>query len=280
MSSLNISGKLFDLSTPKVMGIVNITPDSFYEGSRKLSKEDILSSVRKHIANGADIIDIGGYSTRPMAEVVSVEQEKNRLLNALEIIGNEFGNELVISIDTFRSEVVESIVDLWGNSFIVNDIQAAEEDKNMLEVVAKNALPYIAMHSKGNPKTMDSKNQYGNIVNDIIAFFVRKLNQLNEYSIKDVVFDVGFGFAKDIEQNYELVRRFEEFNILDVPQLVGVSRKRMICTPLEITPENALNGTTVINTLLLQKGAKILRVHDSKEAVQIINLLDKTKWAF
>ena len=280
MSSINISGRLLDISAPKVMGIVNITPDSFFEGSRKLSDEDILLSVGTHIANGAHIIDIGGYSTRPMADYVSVEQEKERILGALEVIGNAYGNDLIISIDTFRSEVVESVLDVWGNSFIVNDVQAAEFDKRMLRVVGENGLPYIAMHSKGDPHTMDNSNQYGNVVNDIIAFFVRKLSEIREYSVDDVIFDVGFGFAKNVEQNFEIVRRFEEFKVLGVPQLVGVSRKRMICESLDVKSDDALNGTTVVNTLLLQKGAKILRVHDSKEAVQIIKLLDKTKWDF
>lgn len=273
MSIINIGGKLLDLSTPKVMGIVNATPDSFFEQSRKQNSDDIIKSVSEHLINGADIIDIGGYSTRPLAEFVSEELEISRVLFALEVIGNQFGNNINVSIDTFRSAVVKEVLKNWGNGFIVNDVQAAEQDSNMLKIVSENDLPYIAMHSKGTPKTMSSMAQYDDVVNDILDYFVNKLKQLREYCIKDVIFDVGFGFAKTVDQNYELVKRFEEFDVLDTPQLVGVSRKKMICSTLNIKAEDALNGTSIVNTLLLQKGAKILRVHDSLEAKQIIEIL-------
>lgn len=280
MSIINIGGRLLDLSTPKIMGIVNATPDSFFEQSRKQNSEDIIKSVSEHLSNGADIIDIGGYSTRPMAEYVSNEQEISRVLFALEVIGNRFGDKINISIDTFRSEVVQEVLKMWGNGFIVNDVQAGEQDANMLSVVADNGLSYIAMHSKGTPQTMGSLAQYDDVVNDVLDFFVKKLKQLREYCINDVIFDVGFGFAKTMDQNYEIVRRFDEFGVLDIPQLVGVSRKKMICGALEIDSKNALNGTTVVNTLLLQKGAKIIRVHDSLEAKQIIGILNRAKWDF
>lgn len=280
MNSINIGGRLIDLSTPKVMGIVNLTPDSFFEGSRSETAKDIIENVRKHLDGGAEFIDIGGYSTRPMADFVSCEEEIKRVLFGLEVIGNEFGDDINISIDTFRSEVVKSALNVWSNGFIVNDVQAAEEDLNMLRVVSESGLPYIAMHSKGSPKTMDSLSNYADIVDDILRFFVNKLKQISEYGVNDVIFDVGFGFAKNIEQNYELIHRYEEFGVLELIGLVGVSRKRMIWKDLDVTVDNSLNGTTIVNTLLLQKGAKIIRVHDALEATQIIKLLNKSKWDF
>lgn len=280
MNNINLAGRIIEFSQPKVMGIVNATPDSFFEASQKQCNIDIVNCVSEHLKNGADIIDVGGYSTRPQADYVSPQDEISRIVVAVEAIGNEFGNGINLSIDTFRSEVVAAVVDVWGSGFIVNDVQAAEQDKNMLRIVSENNLPYIAMHSKGNPKSMDSLTDYGDVVKDVMGFFIRKLKQIYSYGIDDVIFDVGFGFAKNIEHNYELISRFDEFNVLNIPQLVGVSRKRMIWQYLDTDATHALNGTTIANMLLLQKGAKILRVHDSLEAGQIIKILNKAKWDF
>ncbi len=277
MSFLNIDGRIVDISQPTVMGIVNATPDSFWEGSRKQNAQQIVEQVAKHLENGATFVDIGGYSTRPNAEFVSPEEEAKRVVLALAAIEDNFGKDINISIDTFRSSVVKEVLKQWGRGFIVNDIQAGEQDSEMLKTVADAGLPYIAMHSKGNPKTMDSLNNYSDIVSDIMSYFVERLSKFKEYGIGDVVLDLGFGFAKNAEQNFELIRRFEEFKILDKPQLVGISRKRMIWQTLNISAAEALNGTSVLNSILLQKGASILRVHDSLEAVQAIKLISTVR---
>ncbi len=275
--TINVGGRLVDLSTTQVMGIVNITDDSFYEGSRVSNESEIESKVAEHLAAGATIIDIGGCSTRPGSEPVSTQVEIMRVLSALDVIEKRFGKDINISIDTYRSEVVRRVIDSWGRGFIVNDIEAGYNDKQMLQVVGDNALPYIAMHSRGDSKSMDSLNGYEDIVDDILHFFVERIAKMRSHGIVDIILDLGFGFAKDVSQNFELIRRFTEFGVLGYPLLAGISRKRVVWQSLELTPEDSLNGTTVLNTLLVDRGASILRVHDSKEATEAIKLINLAK---
>lgn len=270
---MNIGGKLLDLSSPIVMSIVNVTPDSFYQGSRNATKKDIIGSVRRALEEGAAIIDLGGYSSRPNADDVSTEEEARRICDALTIIKEEFG-ELFISVDTFRSEVVERAFDTYG-AFVVNDITAGHADKYMIDVVADLGLPYIAMHTVGTPQTMSNLNHYDDLMTDILKYFRERFEKFHLAGIKDIVVDPGFGFAKDTEQNFELLRRVSELSVLGKPILAGVSRKSMIWKTLKITPDEALSGTTALDWELLRQGVNILRVHDTKEAVQTIKLYNK-----
>lgn len=267
---MNINGKILDLSSPIVMSIVNVTPDSFYQGSRNATKKDIINSVSKALNEGASIIDLGGYSSRPNAEDISAEEEALRVCNALEIIKKEFG-DIFISVDTFRSEVVERAFDTYG-AFVVNDITAGKADKYMIDLVADLSLPYIAMHTVGTPQTMSGLNQYDDLIIDILKYFKERLEKMQEAGIKDIVIDPGFGFAKNTEQNFELLRRTSELSVLGKPILAGISRKSMIWKTLDTTPDDALNGTTALDWELLRQGVNILRVHDTKEAVQTIKL--------
>lgn len=270
---MNIGGKLLDLSSPIVMSIVNVTPDSFFQGSRNATRKDIVRSVRRAVEEGASIIDLGGYSSRPNADDVSTEEEARRICEALTIIKEEF-SDLFISVDTFRSEVVERAFDTYG-AFVVNDITAGHADKYMLDVVADLGLPYIAMHTVGTPQTMSNLNNYDDLMTDILKYFRERLEKMQQVGIKDVVIDPGFGFAKDTEQNFELLRRVSELSVLEKPILAGVSRKSMIWKTLEVTPDEALSGTTALDWELLRQGVNILRVHDTKEAVQTIKLYNK-----
>lgn len=255
------------------MAIVNVTDDSFFEGSRAGDPAAVVSKVEQALEQGALFIDLGACSSRPGAEYVSAQEEKQRLTMALEAIGNRFGTGINLSIDTFRSETVEHVCRVWGEGFVVNDIHAAMYDTAMLESVANHRLPYIAMHSRGDSVTMNTLTDYEDVVDDVMAFFVKKREALLALGIRDMIFDLGFGFAKTTEQNYELVRRFDEFSVLGVPLLAGISRKTMIWKPLSISAAEALNGTTVLHVALLQKGARILRVHDVRPAVEAIELL-------
>jgi dihydropteroate synthase len=267
---LKIGKKLLDLTTPKIMGIVNTTPDSFYESSRTNTIDKLLIQVEKHMQEGADFIDIGGYSTRPGATDISIEEEINRISDPIKIIKDTFPN-CIISCDTFRSQVAQIAID--NGADIINDISGGELDQNMFDVIAKNRIPYILMHSKGNPQTMQNQTEYKSIFKEMVNYFSSKIEYLHELGLTEIIIDPGFGFAKTIEQNYELLNNLQDFYFLKHPILVGISRKSMIYKKLNTTPEEALNGTTILNTIALSKGAKILRVHDVKEAKEIVTLL-------
>jgi dihydropteroate synthase len=269
--TMNLGGKLIDLSTPKVMGIVNITPDSFYGGSRFNTEKEILTQVEAMLSAGADMLDLGAYSTRPGAKDVTPEEETNRLLPALKVIKTNFP-EAIISVDTFRATLARIAVN--EGAHIINDISGGELDSEMFATIAHLQVPYILMHNRGTTKTMHAANFYDDLVGDILFYFSHKIKQLRELGVKDVVIDPGFCFAKNREQNFKLLKHLSDFKILGLPILAGLSRKSMVWKSLDITPEEALNGTTILNTIALQNGAKILRVHDVAEAKQCIKLLN------
>jgi dihydropteroate synthase len=269
---MNCNGKLIDLSTPKVMGILNITPNSFYDGGKFDEENKIVMQVEKMISDGATFIDIGAYSSKPNAEFVSEAEEISRIIPVLELILKKFP-ETIISIDTFRSEVARICIE--NGAAIINDISAGNLDKKMYETIAKYNIPYIMMHMRGNPQTMQTFVNYENIVKEMLFYFSEKVAKARSFGINDLIIDPGFGFAKTLEQNFEVLQKLELFNILEMPILVGVSRKSMIYKTLQTNAENALNGTTVLNTFALTKGAKILRVHDVKEAVESVTLYNK-----
>ena len=268
--SLNIKGRLLDLSSPKVMGILNVTPDSFYNKSRAETIEDALRKVEQFLKEGATFIDIGGYSSRPGAKDISADEELQRLIPVVESIANNFP-EAIMSIDTFRARVAQETI--LAGAHIVNDIASGDMDDEMLETVAKLQVPYIFMHMQGTPQTMQQAPVYNNVLLDVVDYFSRKVEKLRTLKIHDVILDPGFGFGKTIAHNYELLNKMEDFQIFGLPILVGFSRKGMIYKPLEIKAPEALNGTTVLHTIALQKGAKILRVHDVKEAVECVKLV-------
>jgi dihydropteroate synthase len=268
--TLNIGGKLLDLSTPQVMGILNVTPDSFYSGSRVLQVEDAYMKAERMISEGASILDLGGHSTRPGADAVSEEEELKRVLPIVELIQKHFPNA-IISIDTFRSTVARQAV--AAGAHIVNDIAGGNLDPLMFETVAALNVPYILMHSRGTPQTMKELNHYENLVTDVLRELQAKIYQLQQLGVKDIVADMGFGFAKNADQNYVLLNELKAFQVLNVPLLIGVSRKSMIWRKLNITADQSLNGTTVLNTIALMNGANILRVHDVKEAVEAVKLV-------
>jgi dihydropteroate synthase len=267
--TINCKGKLIDLTTPKVMGILNVTPNSFYDGGKFGDDKTILIHVEKMLSDGTSFIDVGGYSSKPNAEVVSEEEELFRVIPIIQKIVKEFP-KTIISIDTFRSEVARQSVE--NGAAIINDISAGSLDENMMQTVAKLQVPYIMMHMKGNPQTMQSLANYENIVKEMLFYFSEKVAFARSFGINDLIIDPGFGFAKTIEQNFEVLQKLELFQILELPLLVGLSRKSMVYKPLATTSESALNGTTSLNTIALMKGAKILRVHDVKEAVECIQL--------
>lgn len=267
---IRVKDKLLDLSIPQVMGIVNCTPDSFYSSSRKQTETEILKQVEKHLSEGASIIDLGGYSSRPGAQEVSCDEELNRVIPIIETIKKEFNT--IISLDTFRAEVARQ--GLENGVDIINDISAFEIDHELINVLEKYKCPYILMHMNGTPTSMQKNTSYDNLLNDIILFLSNKIQKLKEVGVNDVIIDTGFGFGKTLEQNYELLFNLEGFKILKKPILVGISRKSMIYKKLNTTPENSLNGTTILNTLAINNGASILRVHDVKEAYETIQLLN------
>jgi len=269
--TLNAGGKLVDLSSPKVMGILNITPDSFYSGSRFQSDKEVLSQAEKMIAEGTDFIDLGAYSSRVGAVDISCKEELERLLPAIKLLTTHF-KDAIISIDTFRAEVAERAIE--AGAHMINDISGGELDANMFETVGKLKVPYILMHMKGTPQTMANLNQYEDMILDIYHYFSKKMNELKSFGVNDIILDPGFGFAKNIEQNFSLLKQLGSFESLELPLLIGLSRKSMIWRTLDIKPEEALNGTTVLHTLALQKGATILRVHDVKEAKECIKLME------
>ncbi len=273
-ATLNAGGKLVDLSSPKVMGIINLTPDSFYTDSRKQDIPAVLSRAEKMQTEGATFLDLGAYSSRPGAEDISIQQEMDRLLPAVEAIAQKFPGA-VLSIDTFRSQVAEAAVQ--AGAHIINDISGGELDAGMFATVAKLQVPYILMHMKGTPQNMVQQANYENVFDEVFDYFTNKYYQLKQLGVKDVIIDPGFGFAKRSEHSYELMRRLEEFNRLRLPILVGISRKRMIYNLLGHSAEEALNGTTALNTIALTKGANILRVHDVKEAVEAVKIWEMCK---
>lgn len=266
---MNCKGNLIDLSSPKVMGILNITPDSFYDGGKNDSDQVIIDKVQKMLSDGATFIDIGAYSSKPNAEFVSEEEELQRIIPIIEMLVKIFP-EILISVDTFRSEVARASIE--AGAAIINDIAAGNLDEKMLETVAKYKVPYIMMHMKGNPKTMQSLANYEDIIKEMLFYFSEKANEARSLGINDIIIDPGFGFAKTLEQNFEVMNKLELFQILDLPLLSGISRKSMIYKTLGTTPQESLNGTTFLNTISLMKGAKILRVHDVKEAVECVKL--------
>ncbi|MDN3587222.1 dihydropteroate synthase [Pedobacter aquatilis] len=270
--SLNIKGKIFDLSTPKVMGILNITPDSFYSKSRTTSIDEALRKTEQFLNEGASSIDIGGYSSRPGALDISTDEELFRLIPIIEAINNKLP-EAVISIDTFRAKVAEETI--ASGAHIINDISAGDMDAEMFNTIARLQVPYIFMHMQGTPQTMQQNPHYENVTLDIIDYLAKKVAQLKALHINDIILDPGFGFGKTLEHNYELLNSLEDFKIFKLPILAGFSRKGMIHKVLKNTAAEALNGTTVLNTIALQKGVKILRVHDVKEAVECIKLVGK-----
>jgi dihydropteroate synthase len=267
--TLNAGGKLIDLSPPKVMGIINITPDSFYSNSRKPAVDEALMQAEKMLADGAAFLDFGAYSSRPGAQDISVTEESDRLLPVIEAIVKSFP-DAVLSIDTFRARVAE--VAVKAGAHIINDISGGTLDADMFNTVARLQVPYILMHMKGTPQNMTQMAQYDDVFGEVLDYFVSKYQQLKQLGIHDVIIDPGFGFAKKQEHNYTLMRRMQEFNILGLPLLTGISRKKMIYGLLGGTATDALNGTTILNTIALSKGANILRVHDVKEAVEAVKI--------
>ena len=269
--TINCKGELIDLSSPKVMGILNITPDSFYDGGKHKNESEVLKHVEQMLNEGATFIDVGAYSSRPNAEHISETDELNRILPIVNLILRAFP-EVILSIDTFRSEVAQKCIE--AGAAIINDISAGKLDSNMLKTIAKLQVPYIMMHMRGNPKTMQKLTDYDDLLKDISYYFSERIAAANASGINDVIIDPGFGFAKTLEQNFELLNKLELFNSIEKPLLVGVSRKSMIYKPLKTSAKEALNGTSVLNTVALQKGASILRVHDVKEAIECIKLVE------
>lgn len=267
---INVNGKLMDLSYPRIMGILNVTPDSFYAGSRKQTENDILQRVRQIIEEGGDIIDLGAYSSRPGADHISVEEESDRLRRALTVINREFP-DLVLSVDTFRSEVARMCVEEYGVS-IINDISSGSMDSDMFGTVAGLGVPYIMMHMQGTPQNMQMNPKYDNVLKEVLYYFSEKVQKMRDLGAKDIIIDPGFGFGKTLEHNYELMNHMEELGIFGLPVLVGISRKSMIYRLLDTTPDESLNGTTALNMAALMKGADILRVHDVKEAVETVRI--------
>ncbi|MCS2420945.1 dihydropteroate synthase [Bacteroides fragilis] len=275
LKSLNVNGRLLDLSTPQVMGILNVTPDSFYAGGRSRTEAEIAARACQILDEGASIIDIGAYSSRPNAEHISPEEEMQRLRTGLEIL-NRNHPDAIISVDTFRVEVARQCVEEYGAA-IINDISAGEMDEQMFPTVARLNVPYIMMHMQGTPQNMQKEPHYENLLKEVFMYFARKVRQLRDLGMKDIILDPGFGFGKTLEHNYELMAHLEEFGIFELPLLVGVSRKSMIYRLFGATPQEALNGTTVLDTVALMKGADILRVHDVREAVEAVRLIEKLK---
>ena len=271
--TLNIRGTLLELKEPLVMGILNITPDSFYSGSRKQTEKEITERIETILAEGGRMIDLGGYSSRPDAKEVSPDEEMNRLSLALDIILRHYP-DVITSVDTFRAGIARACVEKYGVA-IINDISGGELDPEMFSTAADLQVPYILTHMRGTPQTMQQKVDYADFMGEVMLYFSEKIRQLNELGVNDVILDPGFGFSKTLDQNYELMARMNEFRLFDMPLLVGISRKSMIYRLLDTDPSESLNGTTVLNTFALQHGADILRVHDVKQAVEAIRIIGK-----
>ncbi len=276
--SLNIGGRLLSLDTPQVMGILNVTPDSFYAESRTAGEQNILNRVKQIQQEGGSIVDIGAYSSRPGADEVTTEEEMRRLREALIAIRREYP-DTIISVDTFRADVAKMCVEEYGVQ-IINDISGGMLDARMFETVARLGVPYILMHMRGTPQTMQQMTQYQSFVKDVFIYFAEKLQQLRDLGQKDIILDPGFGFGKTLEQNYELMQHMNEFKMFDLPVLVGISRKSMIYKLFGTTPQESLNGTTILNTFALTQGAHILRVHDVKQAVEAVQIVNKIRYPY
>ena len=270
--SLNVNGRLLDLSIPQVMGILNVTPDSFYAGSRSRTEADIAARARQILDEGASMIDIGAYSSRPNAEHISPEEEMRRLRTGLEILNRNHPGA-IISVDTFRAGVAEECVKEYGVA-IINDISAGEMDEQMFPTVARLNVPYIMMHMQGTPQNMQKEPHYENLLKEVFIYFARKVQQLRDLGVKDIILDPGFGFAKTTEQNYELLAGLHRLCALGYPVLAGLSRKSMIYRVLDATPAESLAGTVALGWECLRQGASILRVHDVQEAVDTVRLFD------
>ncbi len=271
--TLNIKGNLFSLDRPVVMGILNITPDSFYAGSRKQTEAEIIARIETILEEGGDMIDIGGYSSRPDAAEVSEQEEKERLKMALKLLQRDYP-DVIVSVDTFRASVARFAVEEYGAA-IINDISGGQLDENMFSTVASLKVPYILMHMRGTPQTMQQYTDYEHLTADILKYFAEKLETLYQMGVNDVIVDPGFGFSKTLEQNYELMNHLSDFRIFGLPLLVGISRKSMIYKLLDGTPMESLNGTTVLNTYALLNGAHILRVHDVRAAVEAVKIVSQ-----
>ncbi len=271
--TLNVRGHLLDLSEPQVMGILNVTPDSFYAESRMKTEEAIRRRVRQIVEEGGSMIDVGAYSSRPGADDVSADEEMARLRRGMKIVREE-APEIPVSVDTFRADVAKMCIEELGAD-IINDISGGELDKEMFHTVAELGVPYILMHMKGTPQTMQEAPHYDDLMKEVMLYFSEKIQQLRDLGQKDIILDPGYGFAKTLDHNYELLVHQEMLSIFELPLLVGVSRKSMIYKLLGCTPDEALNGTTALNTIALQKGASILRVHDVKEAVEVVRIVTK-----
>jgi dihydropteroate synthase len=270
--TINCKGQLIDLSIPKVMGILNVTPNSFFDGGKYSNEAELLNRVEKMLTEGATFIDVGAYSSKPNAEFVSEEEEISRIVPVVNLLQKHFP-EIILSIDTFRAEVAKVCIE--NGAAIINDISAGILDNKMLETIAKYQVPYIMMHMKGTPQTMDTFTQYDDILKEMLFYFSERIAAARAVGINDLIVDPGFGFAKTLEQNFDVMQKLELFEMLELPLLAGISRKSMIYKTLEVNAELALNGTTVLNTIALTKGAKILRVHDVKEAVECVRLFNK-----
>ncbi len=282
--SINIKGKLLDLSTPKVMGILNVTPDSFYDGSRKVTDEEVAQRVSEIVSEGGDMIDIGAYSSRPGADEVSVREEMERLRMGMRHV-REVAPDMPVSVDTFRADVARMAVEELGVD-IVNDISGGELDERMFTTVAELGVPYILMHMKAHANAgnevfsksaMQQTPEYDNVTADVMKYFAERVQRLRNLGQKDIILDPGYGFSKTLEQNYELLSHQEALGILELPVLVGVSRKSMIYRVTSGSPQDALNGTTALNMMALMKGASILRVHDVKECVEVVRIFEMTR---
>lgn len=271
--TINIKGELIPFNRPLVMGILNVTPDSFYAGSRKQNEAEIAKQIESILNEGGDMVDIGGYSSRSDAADVSEAEELERLKLALELIKRDYP-DITVSVDTFRSSIARTVVEEYGAA-IINDISGGQLDKNMFPTIAALKVPYILMHMRGTPKTMQQQTDYKHLTADIIKYFSEKVDELFQLGVNDIILDPGFGFSKTLEQNYELMNHLADFRLFGLPILVGISRKSMIYKLLGNTPAESLNGTTVLNTFALLNGANILRVHDVKEAVEAVRIVNQ-----
>ncbi len=275
MKTINCKGNLIDLSTPKVMGIINLTPDSFYDGGKLTSEKEIILQAKKMLNEGATFLDLGGYSSRPGAIFVSEKEELNRVLPVIKILLNEFP-ETLLSIDTFRSNVANESISAGAS--LVNDISAGKLDDQMFKVIAQHQVPYIMMHMRGTPQTMMQNINYTDLTKEVLYYFSERIAKARSFGINDLIIDPGFGFSKTLDQNYELFNDLELFKNLNVPFLIGISRKSMIQRKIKTTAADSLNGTTALHAIAIQKGTSILRVHDVKEAFETINLLQNLKF--
>lgn len=275
MKTINCKGNLIDLSTPKVMGVMNLTPDSFYDGGKLTSKKEILLQANKMLKEGATFLDLGAYSSRPGAQFVSEKEEIHRLLPVIKILLDEFP-EILLSIDTFRSNVANESI--YAGASLINDISAGTLDDHMFKIIAQHQVPYVMMHMRGTPETMMQNTDYRDLTKEVIYYFSERIAKARSFGINDLIVDPGFGFSKTLDQNYELFNDLELFRHLNVPLLIGISRKSMIQKKIKTTAADSLNGTTALHAIAIQKGVSILRVHDVKEAFETINLLQNLKF--